>query len=58
MVFPSVVTTCIRAGEEGLLSWPSTQPARVSARYWRGVHWEKSALGIPLRFMGVSRVTL
>lgn len=57
VVCPSFVTTCSSAGELGR-SGPCTQPASVSARYWRGVHWEKSAFGIPLRFIGVSRVTL
>ena len=57
-MFPSTVFTCRRAGEGAGRSCPPAQPTMTSARYCSGVHWEKSALGIPFLFVGVSRVIL
>ncbi len=54
---PSTVTTCSRVDEGGLFS-PALQLNSWPASSSTEVHWEKSALGIPLRLAGVSSVTL
>ena len=59
VVFPSTVTSCSSAGEAGRSAGPAAdQLASVSATNCSGVQRMKSAFGMFLRFMGVSRVIL